>query len=475
MSVFRKNFSSSGTSRKILKCFLSFVEKAYTQNLSRNSKYYQVKTMERKERPEFIRILFTSILGKTYSIEVAADRADELFSEGICFDGSSVPGYANVNSSDLVLHPVVKEPLPALWDQSISMVPCSVHETSGEAHPCDPMNILRKVTSDIRKMGYELMAGFELEFFLVSDDYGYIMPTDAGGYFSSAPNDKGNKIRRDALRSLAHMGIQTTAHHHEVAKGQHEIGLRHDNAEKVALSLLLAKHAISEIAFKEGLTATFMPKPFVGMNGSGMHIHQSLWTEDMKMNTFSSGLPSGVSPLAESYIAGILSHASALSAIVAPTVNSFKRLVPGFEAPTRIAWGPKNRTTMIRVPHFNGSSSAARIEFRCPDPSCSPHLALAAILALGIHGVQSRLVPPEPTSKDLFHESTSVESLPGSLSAALDMLEQDSIIQSMLGSTAMHEFLELKRSECDRYQLSEESGDGSKISKWEIEEYLTAS
>jgi glutamine synthetase len=434
-----------------------------------------VKTVERKERPEFIRTLFTSILGKTYSIEVASDRIDELFSEGICFDGSSVPGYANVNSSDLVLHPVVKEPVPALWDPSMSIVPCAVHETSGDAHPCDPMNILGKVTRDVRKMGYELMAGFELEFFLVRSDDGHIVPSDAGGYFSTAPNDRGSTIRREALRALAHMGIQTTAHHHEVAKGQHEIGVRHDHAEKAALSLMLAKHAISEIAFKEGLTATFMPKPFVGMNGSGMHIHQSLWTEDMKMNTFSSGLPSGVSPVAERYIAGILSHASALSAIVAPTVNSFKRLVPGFEAPTRIAWGPKNRTTMIRVPHFNGSSSSARIEFRCPDPSCSPHLALAAILALGIHGVQSRLVPPEPTSKDLFHESTSVESLPSSLGAALDMLEQDSVIQSMLGSTAVHEFLELKRSECDRYRLSEESLDGTKISKWEIEEYLTAS
>ncbi len=428
------------------------------------------KTKEREY--EFVRVLFTSILGKTYSIEISSDRLEEVFKNGICFDGSSVPGYANVNSSDLVLRPIVEEALPARWDDSMVIVPCGVYETSGRPHPCDPIHVLSRIVSEVRKSGFELMVGFELEFFLVTKEGEEIAPADHGGYFASCPSDGGQKVRRESILALNRMGIRTATHHHEVAKGQQEIGLWHTTAESAALSLMMAKHVISEIAHQYGMIATFMAKPFSGMNGSGMHIHQSLWTDNLGTNVFASEEASRVSSFGERYIAGILKHAGALSAIVAPTVNSFKRLVPGFEAPTRIAWGPKNRTSMLRIPHFNGSQSAARIEFRCPDPSASPHLALAAILAAGMDGVYSHLIPPEPSVIDLFHDQNDVKSLPDSLKSALRELEKSSRIRAMLGDRVLNEFLEIKHTECDRYSMTEKTDNFAQISKWEIEEYL---
>lgn len=423
---------------------------------------------------EFIRILFTSILGRIYCLEIAFDRMDELYTEGVCFDGSSVSGYANVNSSDLVLRPIASDPLSALWDDSMVIVPCGVYETSGQPHQCDPIHVLSRVTADVLRYGYKLVAGFELEFFLVKKEGESISPADNGGYLSSCPSDGGWHVRRECIKALNHMGVATTTHHHEVARGQQEIGLRHGDAERTALSLMLTKHVISEISHKYGLIATFMAKPFGDMNGSGMHIHQSLWTEDMQSNLFASEKPSEISTIGEYYIGGLLKHAGALSAVVAPTVNSFKRLVPGFEAPTRIAWGPKNRTSMLRIPHFNGSPSAARVEFRCSDPTASPHLALAAIIAAGMDGIHLQTSPPESTEKDLFHEKTDVKSLPDSLDSALDELESSSIMHTKLGTRVLQEFLRTKRKEWNRYSTSDLKTSFHQITRWEIDEYLHA-
>ncbi len=428
---------------------------------------------EERRRPEFLRLVFTSILGKTYSIELAYDRVDEVFEDGVYFDGSSVKGYENVNSSDLLLRPVSTKPLHAKWDPLMELVPCAVYKTDGSPHPRDPIQILRKVSGESEKVGYSMIAGFELEFFLVkTNGDNTIEPADKGGYFMTPPVDGGLDFRRKVILSLGGMGIRATTHHHEVATGQHEIGLHHGSAIEVATSLMLTRIAISEIAYRHGLTATFMPKPFFGINGSGMHIHQSIWSEDGSRNLFATEHPSEISELAFNYAAGILSHAKALSALVAPTVNSFKRLVPGYEAPTRIAWGPKNRTTMLRIPHFNGSEKRARIEFRCPDPSCSPHLALAGILAAGLGGIEEGLVPPSPTDKDLFHETTDVDSLPGSLADALVALRNNSHLIDALGSEAIKTYLMLKETEWSRYV--ETTGDPGpfEVTKWEIEEYL---
>ena len=424
-------------------------------------------------KPEFLRLVFTSILGKTYSIELAYDRMEEVFEDGVYFDGSSVPGYASVNSSDLLLRPVSNGPLPAKWDPLMDIVPCAVYETNGMPHASDPIQILRGVSEASKKVGYKMVAGFELEFFLIrADSKDTILPADQAGYFATSPEDSGLDFRRKVMTSLSAMGISTTTHHHEVASGQHEIGLKHASGMESATSLMLAKHVISDLAYRDGLTSTFMPKPFFGINGSGMHIHQSLWTQDGSTNLFATDKASEISDLAYYYVAGILRHARALSALVAPTVNSFKRLIPGYEAPTRIAWGPKNRTTMLRIPHFNGSDKRARIEFRCPDPSSSPHLALAGILAAGLSGIHDKISPPTPTERDLFHDTTDVDSLPSSLADALDALRSNSTLIDALGSDALATFLTLKQSEWSRYV--EMTGDPGpfEITGWELEEYL---
>jgi len=426
----------------------------------------------KQTKPEFLRLIFTSILGTTHSIELTYDRKEEVFEDGVYFDGSSVRCYANVNSSEMLLRPIYNNPLPASWDPLMEIIPCSVHEVSGAPHMCDPVNILRHVSDEAYGKGYVMMAGFELEFFLVGLEDSIVKPVDKAGYFATTPADRGLQFRREAMISLSRMGIGTTTHHHEVANGQHEIGLKHGPASDSATSLMLAKHIIAELASLRGMTATFMAKPFVSMNGSGMHIHQSMWTNDLSSNLFATERASEVSIVAGHYVAGILEHARALSAIVAPTVNSFKRLVPGFEAPTKIAWGPRNRTTMLRVPHFNGSSKSARVEFRCPDPSCSPHLALAAILAAGMDGILNEMSPPEPTEKDLFHGTTDVESLPTSLIDALDALRSNSLLLDSLGSQVIDTYLTVKKSEWSRYIHSTGDPGPFEVTDWEIVEYL---
>ncbi len=432
-----------------------------------------MKTLDEKQaKPEFLRLIFSSILGTTRSIELAYDRKEEVFEEGVFFDGSSVRGYADVNSSDLLLRPLQNNPLPAPWDPLMEIVPCSVHEVSGTPHMCDPVNVLKHVSDKAYEKGYMMVAGFELEFFLTGLEDSMLQPADRAGYFATTPADRGLQLRRDVIMSLSGMGITTTTHHHEVANGQHEIGLKHRPALDAATSLMLARHVIAELASRRGMTATFMAKPFVSMNGSGMHIHQSLWNDDLSSNLFATERASEVSDIAGHYVAGILKHAKALSAIVAPTVNSFKRLVPGFEAPTRIAWGPRNRTTMLRIPQFNGSAKSARIEFRCPDPSCSPHLALAAILSAGMDGVSNELAPPEPTEKDLFHGTTEVESLPVSLTDALDSLRSNSLLLDSLGSRVVDTYLDLKKAEWSRYLDSTGDPGPFEVTDWEISEYL---
>jgi glutamine synthetase len=273
------------------------------------------------------------------------------------------------------------------------------------------------------------------------------------------------------MSALTGLGIPTTSHHHEVASGQHEIGLVFDSAMEIADRVLLARLAIAEIAYSRGLLATFMPKPFADMNGSGMHIHQSLWDSE-GTNLFADGSPGTVSEIAYHYVAGLMEHAPALAAIVAPTVNSFKRLRPGFEAPTRIAWGPRNRTTMIRIPEFNGSDTKARIEFRCPDPSCSPHLALAAIMAAGLDGIARSLNPPEPTQEDLYRKATDVPSLPESLIQALQHLDEDETLRHALGERIVDSIIKFRTSEWHEYLKGGGNSSGTRITDWEIGKYL---
>ncbi len=429
-------------------------------------------TTEHRE-PEFLRLLFTDILGHTRSIEVGYDRLEEIIESGIVIDGSSVPGYASVNESDVLLRPSRATPLIQPWDTAAAFLPCRVHQVTGALHPGDPNSILMKTVKKASEQGLTLMVGSELEFFTVSKqvDNGFI-PSDHGGYFSSLPLDAALDLRRDITRALNAVGIRTTSHHHEVAEGQQEIGLQYAPAETAADSIMLARLIISEMTFRRGLIATFMPKPFAHQNGSGMHLHQSIWDLDEKQNLFSSERSGEISTLAMHYVAGLIEHADSLIAILAPTINSYKRLVPGFEAPTRIAWGYMNRSTMVRVPHFNGSLSAARIELRCPDATSSPHLALAVMLAAGLDGIERGIEPPSPTSKDLYKSSAFTKSLPSSLQVAASILNESHIMRETLGDPVVDFIVSQRTQEWKDY--AETTGDpgSSEITAWEINRYL---
>jgi glutamine synthetase len=424
-------------------------------------------------KPEFLRLIFTDLLGHTRSIEVGMNRLEEVVKHGVVIDGSSVPGYASVNESDLLLLPESATPTLQPWDPAAAFVICGVHETSREPHPRDPRHILRRVATRAAEMGFQLKVGSELEFFTVSRHTdGSVSPLDRGGYFCSQPADGSLDLRRDVIRTLSSLHIPTTSHHHEVANGQHEIGLQYRTAVTAADDIMLSRTVISEIAYRQGLIATFMPKPFPDKNGSGMHLHQSLWGLDGARNLFTSETMGSISSLATHYVGGLLEHATTLAAVVAPTVNSYKRLVPGFEAPTRVAWGYRNRSTMVRVPHFNGSAKAARVELRCPDATSSPHLVTAVMLAAGLDGIRRKIEPPLPTDEDLFEGDSDTESLPGSLELALKSLDESSAMREILGESVVDTLVEMRRKEWKDYVKSTGDPGTSEITSWEIDKYL---
>jgi glutamine synthetase len=431
---------------------------------------------EINEQPEFLRLIFTNLLGQTKSIEVGFDRLDEVLEHGVVIDGSSVPGYASVNESDVLLLPSSATTLlPQPWDKSAALLLCRVHDVSGTPHPRDPMNILEGVADRALIRGLKLMVGAELEFFVVKrETENGIRPLDQGGYFSTQPQDIALDFRRDAIRALRAMGVGTTSHHHEVARGQQEIGLQYADAKTAADNIMIARMVISEMANRRGMIATFMPKPFPDQNGSGMHLHQSVWNEDSSRNLFASTKEGALTDLALAYIGGLLEHAVTIAAILAPTVNSYKRLVPGFEAPTRVAWGYRNRSTMVRVPHFNGSDKAARIEFRCPDSTSSPHLAIAAMFASGLDGIERGIEPPDPTDRDLYESEVAMKSLPGSLEMALEELMRSPIMREALGDSVVDTLIALRKREWKNYIDSTGNPGSSEITEWEIGRYLQA-
>jgi glutamine synthetase len=430
--------------------------------------------MSYHESPEFLKIIFTTLLGTSRCIETGYDRFEDIMENGILFDGSSVEGYATVNASDLLLRPTSSKPVILPWDSTISMLMFYINEIDETPHPCDVRFILAKAIKEAADEGFTVKSGCELEFFLVKTHGDSIEPSDNGGYFSTRPSDGGLDFRRKVIKTLNEMGIKTTAHHHEVARGQHELGLRYGDMLEVADNTVIARLVIAELAHQHDLIATFMPKPFCDMNGSGMHMHQSLWDLAGKRNLGATGKSGEVTEIVRHYVAGILEHAKALSAIVAPTVNSYKRLVPGFEAPTRVAWGPRNRSTMIRIPHYNGSKTKARIEFRSPDPSCSPHLAFAAILTAGLDGIRKGLEPPEITQTDLFEEGSVVDSLPGSLIESLTELDKDRVLRKGLGDRVVDTLIKIRTVEWNDYVASLNGSDKSKITEWELNRYLMA-
>jgi glutamine synthetase len=427
----------------------------------------------------FIQLQFTDIIGHVKAVTIPIHQLEGSIRHGTWFDGSSIEGFTRIAESDQYLIPDMSTFAEIPWQKGsgprgTARVICDVFTPRGEPFVGDPRHVLRRQVERAAKLGYKVNTGPELEFFLFRRENGEIhpLPHDEAGYFDFS-TDLAQEIRQDMVDALEAFGIRVEAAHHEVAEGQHEIDFEYADALRTADNAVTFKFTLKAIAQQHGLYATFMPKPIFGINGSGMHTHQSLYSIAEDRNAFADeSNPYGLSDIARSYMAGILAHARGMIAVLAPLVNSYKRLVPGYEAPTYLTWGRINRSALIRVPMVSPGKSieGTRAEVRCPDPSSNTYLAFAAMIAAGLDGVERGLELGEPVEESLFEMSAAqlaekgIKELPGTLDEALDELEKDTVIGDALGDHVLSHFLEAKRAEWDEYT--------SQVSGWELDRYL---
>jgi glutamine synthetase len=439
----------------------------------------QLMAQVKEDEIKFISLQFTDVMGTVKSVDIPVARLEDALKYGIWFDGSSVEGFARIQESDMRLVPeldtyaVLPWTLPELRRARIF---CEIYQPDGHPFPGDPRGMLKRMLETLAKQGWKYNVGPEPEFFLIrgGGDHQNIhpVPHDVGGYFDFSANDEAVRVRTELMDALEGMGLEVETGHHEVALGQHEIDFRFDDALRTADNVLTLKYTVKAIAAQHGLIASFMPKPIYGINGSGMHVHQSLF--DLQGNNLFSDVKDEfhLSSLAYHFIAGQLLHARALAAVVAPTVNSYKRLVPGYEAPVYIGWAQINRSALIRIPRWSeGRNNSTRAELRCPDPSSNPYLAFTAMLAAALDGINRQLDCPKPLNHVNVYEldakerkSLGVTELPGSLADALHELDGDAVIRDALGTTIYDAFSRAKWEEIEDYQM--------KVSDWEVERYL---
>ncbi len=429
---------------------------------------------------QFVSLQFTDVMGTIKSVTIPVGRLEDALTEGVWFDGSSIQGFARIYESDLVLMPDVDTYRVLPWSapgRRRARIICDVHGAGGEPSLHVPRQVLKRALARAGAMGYTFNVGPELEFFLFkregepnNDHPTRPVPHDVGGYFDFSPRDEAQQVRSEIILALEALGMQVESSHHEVATGQHEIDFRYADALTSADNAVTFKYTVRGVAASHGLYASFMPKPIFGVNGSGMHTHQSLFDEEGTNLFYDDDDEHKLTRLAYSFIAGQLEHARALSAVLAPTVNSYKRLTPGYEAPAYICWAQLNRSSLIRVPALGMETSATRVELRCPDPSTNPYLAFAVMLAAGLDGIERNLVPPPPVNEDVYHfdqcdlEERAIGTLPGTLAEALDALEDDEVIQEALGPSITDTFLRAKRAEWGEYRIQ--------VTDWELERYL---
>lgn len=422
---------------------------------------------------EFIRLQFTDIFGTLKNVAITASQIERALKNECMFDGSAIEGFVRIEESDMYLHPDLDTFQIFPWrpqQGKVARLICDVYRPNGEPFEGDPRYILKKVIKQAEDMGYQFEVGPECEFFLFhTDDNG--MPTtithEKGSYFDLGPVDLGENARRDMVLNLEDMGFEIEASHHEVASAQHEIDFAHNGALQTADDIMTLKLVIKSIAKRHGLHASFMPKPKSGVSGSGMHINMSM--QKNGHNIFYN--PEGELELSEDayhFIAGILAHAKGMTALTNPLVNSYKRLVAGYEAPIYIAWSVMNRSPLVRVPAARGKGT--RVELRCPDPACNPYLVLAVCLAAGLEGIKKKLVPPARVDLNIFEmdrnekEALHIESLPQDLCEATRELEKDAFIRNVLGEHVSEKYIEAKYKEWENYRVQ--------VTEWEIEEYL---
>ncbi|MCL4463741.1 MAG: type I glutamate--ammonia ligase [Firmicutes bacterium] len=432
-----------------------------------------VLDMAKEANVKFIRLQFTDIFGILKNVAIPVEQLEKALDGEMMFDGSSIEGFVRIEESDQFLRPDPDTFVIFPWrprDGSVARLICDVYTPNGEPFAGCPRCTLKRVLTEASELGYTMNAGPEAEFFLFNIDESGRPTTithDKGGYFDLSPVDLGESARRDMVMTLQEMGFEIEASHHEVAEGQHEIDFKYDEALATADKLVTFKFVVRTIAQRHGLHASFMPKPIFGINGSGMHTHQSLFVDNQNI-FFDEHAPYQLSETALHYIGGILRHVPAFTAITNPTVNSYKRLVPGYEAPVYLAWSQRNRSPLIRIPARRGVGT--RVEVRSPDPSCNPYLALAVMLKAGLDGIRNKIQPPAPVEKNIYRltaeerAAMGIASLPGSLQEALNNLENSSIIQDALGEHIFERFMEAKKQEYQEYKMA--------VHQWEIDRYL---
>ncbi|KPL78966.1 glutamine synthetase [Ornatilinea apprima] len=431
----------------------------------------------KEDNVKFISYQFTDIFGTVKSVDAPVNQLAGALENGVWFDGSSVEGFARIEESDmhLIIDPNTYAVLP--WtpsDLRRARVFCDIHQPDGSPFARDARGVLKRMLKKLDERGWVYNVGPEPEFFLFKQNGGNIHPEphDVGGYFDFSAHDDAAQVRAELMAALESMGLEVEFGHHEVALGQHEIDFRFADALKTADNVLTLKSTVKAIAAQHGLIASFMPKPIFGINGSGMHCHQSMFDNKGNNLFFKADDEFHLSDLARSFIAGQLAHARAFSAIVAPTVNSYKRLVPGYEAPVYIGWAQRNRSALIRIPRYTpGQDKAVRAELRCPDPSMNPYLAFAVMLATGLDGVDKKMTPPQPLNNVNIYELTpaelaekNIDQMPGSLREALDEIEKDEVIKAALGEEMFESYKRVKEAEYEDYRI--------KVSDWELERYL---
>lgn len=426
-----------------------------------------------EEDVEFIRLQFTDIFGNLKNVAITASQLERALNNQCMFDGSSIEGFVRIEESDMYLHPDYNtlEIFPWRPQQGkVARLICDVYRPDGTPFEGDPRHVLQRAIAKAAEQGYTFKVGPECEFFLFQSDENGLPTTityEQAGYFDLGPMDFGENARRDMVMTLEDMGFVVEASHHEVAPSQHEIDIQYDEALATADNIMTFKLAVKSIAKQHGLHATFMPKPVYGVNGSGMHINMSLYHNGRNIFADSSD-GNGLSKEAYYFIGGLMKHMKAITAIVNPLINSYKRLVPGYEAPVHIAWSAKNRSPLIRIPAAGGEGT--RIELRSPDPAANPYLALAVCLGAGLEGIEQKLMPPASVDCNIFEMSQEeknackIEEIPGTLLEAIEALEQDPLMKEILGEHVYHKYIEAKKEEWQSYR--------SQVTEWEIARYL---
>ncbi len=441
--------------------------------MDRKDKEY-ILEMVKKHDVKFIRLWFTDVLGYLKSFAITVAELEGALEEGMGFDGSSIEGFARIDESDMIAMPDPNTFQLVPWrpreHSAVARIFCDVQEPDGTPYKGDPRRVLKDMLKKTADMGYTFYVGPEPEYFYFKSDTGTPEPLDKGGYFDLIPSDVASDLRRETVLMLEEMGIQVEYSHHEVAPSQHEIDMRYTDALTMADNVMTYRLVVKEVALQHDVYATFMPKPIFGENGSGMHVHQSLFKGDSNA-FFDANNKHHLSDIAKNYIAGLLHYAPEITLITNQWVNSYKRLVPGYEAPVYISWAVRNRSDLVRVPLYKpGKEKATRAEYRSPDPACNPYLAFAVMLAAGLKGIEEGYELREPIEQNVYEmteaerKKQGIDTLPGSLDEAVHLAEQSELVRETLGDHIFSKLIENKKIECEKYRIQ--------VSQYELDEYL---